>query len=235
MLTLHLTDENVSTAVQSNSGACLIADAIRREYPFLTSVAVDMATIRVTDRKRGERYTYLTPAVAQHVLLSFDQGWPNPVDSITVRGAVKVNQVTASSKGSVERRASRKRDLEAAERRGEPLSRTDKAALTRMRNEDQHHPPRTEVGQGPAELVEPTRRERSAPVVVGGPPLVMGKPHPNLLRGRNRHFGAKLADPGQAFHEPVERARAEHRARQGAATPADPQQESDTGAAANGA
>ena len=38
---------------------------------------------------------------------------------------------------------------------------------------------------------------------------MQGKPHPNLLRGRNRHFGAKLADPGQAFHDAVEAAVAE--------------------------
>ena len=38
-----------------------------------------MATIRFTDQqKAGQRYTYLTSPTAQHCLLSFDQGWPNP-------------------------------------------------------------------------------------------------------------------------------------------------------------
>ena len=43
-------------------------------------------------------------------------------------------------------------------------------------------------------------------VVLGGDPLVQGPPHPNLLRGRDRHFGAKVARPGLAFEEAVEAA-----------------------------
>jgi hypothetical protein len=39
--------------------------------------------------------------------------------------------------------------------------------------------------------------------VEGGRPIAHGPDLPNLLRGRNRHFGAKLADPGEAFREAV--------------------------------
>lgn len=64
---------------------CPIADAIRQQHPNLTNVIVDLATIHVTDRVSGERRIYFTPPAAQHVLLSFDQGWPNPIDdSITL-------------------------------------------------------------------------------------------------------------------------------------------------------
>ena len=41
-----------------------------------------------------------------------------------------------------------------------------------------------------------------------------GEAHPNLLRGRDRHFGAKLADPGEAFREAVEAAVADRLAKQ---------------------
>ena len=33
--------------------------------------------------------------------------------------------------------------------------------------------------------------------VVGGRPMGQGPPHPNLLRGRNRIFGAKVRNPGR--------------------------------------
>jgi len=39
---------------------------------------------------------------------------------------------------------------------------------------------------------------------------MQGEPHPNLLRGRDRHYGAKLADPGQVFRDAVEEAVAQH-------------------------
>ena len=59
-LQLAIGQEQIDRAVQSNSGGCLIADAIKAQYPELTHVTVDMATVRVTDKQRGERYTYLT-------------------------------------------------------------------------------------------------------------------------------------------------------------------------------
>src|SRR5215471_6273612 len=90
VLTLTITDDQLEHAIQSNSGGCLIADAIKRQHPEFTGVTVDMATIRITDRARRERYTYLTPAAAQHILLSFDQGWPLPTREVTLRRAVHI-------------------------------------------------------------------------------------------------------------------------------------------------
>ena len=56
--------------------------------------------------------------------------------------------------------------------------------------------------------------ENRGTVVYGGRPLPQGEAHPNLLRGRDRHFGAKLADPGEAFREAVEAAVADRLAKQ---------------------
>jgi hypothetical protein len=213
-LTLAITDEARETAVQSNSGGCLIADAIKNQYPQLSNVQVDMATIRVTDRAKGARYIYLTPPNAQHVLLSFDQGWPNPVEEVVVRRAVQVLPITASPKSSAERkqrREERMTDLRARVEAGETLSRSDRTALTRMENH-----PIVELDRpsstGPTSVV--TRGSGSEITVVGGTPIAQGAAHPNLLRGRNRHFGAKLADPGQAFKDAVEQTVAERLAAQ---------------------
>ena len=63
---------HIENGVTKDSHACMIADAIKEACPIL----VDLQTIRWTDKDKGVRYTYLTPAVAQHNLLKFDQGKP---------------------------------------------------------------------------------------------------------------------------------------------------------------
>ena len=50
------------------------------------------------------------------------------------------------------------------------------------------------------------KSRHKGPVVRGGEPLVQGKAHPNLLRGHDRHFGAKLSHPGDAFQQAVDQA-----------------------------
>lgn len=77
-LVLKITDEIRERAIQASSGGCLMADAIRTQYPRFEGITVDMATVRITDRKAGLRYTYLTPETGQTCLLAFDQGWDNP-------------------------------------------------------------------------------------------------------------------------------------------------------------
>lgn len=198
-LTVQITAEHHARAVKSASGGCLIADAIKEQYPQFTGVTVDMATIRVSDRKAGVRYTYLTPPVAQHLLLSFDQGWPQPTEQVIVKRAVKITPITNSRRHTAGREA-RLRELEAKEARGEELLAREKDALTKLRSRG----PRPST-TGPVDV---HIDERGA-VVHGGNNLPQGKSHPNLLRGRDRHFGAKLADPGQAFNDAVDAAVAE--------------------------
>lgn len=57
----------------------MIADAVEAVYAEKHGttpcrVAVDVQSIRLTDRKRGQRFVYLTPRVAQRALVQFDQG-----------------------------------------------------------------------------------------------------------------------------------------------------------------
>jgi len=211
VLQLTIGQDQIDRAVQSNSGGCLIADAIKTQYPELTGVTVNMATIRVSDRKRGERYTYLTPPAAQHVLLAFDQGWPNPADHLTIERAVQINPIVRAR--SPERRAARIDELRKAAATRD-LTRAERAALTRMSKPGvppssqriSENPRRARpASHPPAEI----HSERGQVQVRGGPPRVQGPAHPNLLAGRDRHFGAKLADPGIAFREAVEAAVAE--------------------------
>ena len=192
-LELRIGEEEWAKATASASGGCLIADAIKRQYPQFRKVAVDMATIRVTDPKRGVRLMYLTPPLAQHLLLAFDQGWSQPTEELTIRRAVKITPVT-NSKSRVAARQKRRGELEAKETAGAELTRDEKASLTKLRSL-----PDRPTRRGNAEA----NREG---VVAGGTPSVQGPAHPNLLRGYDRHYGAKMAAPGLAFQEAVAQA-----------------------------
>jgi hypothetical protein len=202
-LELHIDAEQRQKAIESSSGGCLIADGIKDQYPQYSGVTVDMATIRVTDREAGFRYTYLTPPAAQHLLLSFDQGWPQPVQDIVLRRAVKITPIHTAKSAQVTRQM-RLQELEEKIAAGEELSPYERRSLGQLRR-----PPRP-TGPGKTEI----KSHGGYTVVKGGKPLPQGKDHPNLLRGRNRHFGAKLADPGVAFNEAVEAAVAERLAQE---------------------
>jgi|SRR5215471_13965576 len=221
-LTVHIDPARREWAIQSDSGACLIADAITTQYPQYSDVLVDMATIRITDRKRGYRYVYLTPPEGQHVLLAYDQGWTNPFDQVVIKRAVKVIPITRAKTGkysaaaTAERRARRITELETKIQVGEELTPQEKATLSRMRNA----PPPIErpSSRGPAEVkIVPSNKHGSA-IVHGSSAPVLGEAHPNLLRGRDRHFGARIASPGFAFQEAVEIALVERLAEEKAKT-----------------
>lgn len=214
VLEVAITPESYERAKKSASGGCLVADAIKAQYPHLSKVTVDMATIRASDRKEGVRYTYLTPPIAQHLLLAFDAGWPQATDHLTVRRAVQIHPITRGSgrhspAAVAARRAERITEFERRIASGETLTTNEKRALGRLRN--------------PAPTLDrPTSRGRAevrvgldgGVVLSGGKPRVQGKAHPNLLRGRDRHFGAKLADPGEVFRQAVDAAVAERLAEQ---------------------
>ena len=217
-LNIKITDEQVKTAKRSNSGGCLIADAIKAQYPQFSRVDVDMATVRVSDPKRGERYVYLTPPAAQHLLLAFDQGWPLPTDTVQIRRAVQILPMIRAKTGSTsipavrERRQERIAQLELKQESDEELTTGEKIALTTMKkNEAADPPPDRPTSTGPAEVVEAgSTQSRERPTIRGGKPRIKPPVNANLLAGRNRHFGARIADPGLAFTEAVNQAVADH-------------------------
>jgi hypothetical protein len=62
-----------------DSSHCMIAMAVRDIMPEMRSIAVDLQTIRFTNREKGYRYTFLTHRIAQVALVQFDQGiMPEP-------------------------------------------------------------------------------------------------------------------------------------------------------------
>jgi hypothetical protein len=71
---VNVSAENISEGVRASSSHCMIAEAIKAAFPGARSVAVDISTCRFTDPKKGHRYVYLTPRVAQAALVDFDEG-----------------------------------------------------------------------------------------------------------------------------------------------------------------
>ena len=66
--------EQIENGVAKNSQHCMIADAIKAACPKAQYILVDLQSIRFTDKSKGKRYIYMTPAIAQHNLIRFDRG-----------------------------------------------------------------------------------------------------------------------------------------------------------------
>jgi len=69
-----VTPEVIETAVEGDSGHCMIADAVKAALPDARNISVDLQTIRFSDPKKRMRYVYLTPRMAQLALVDFDAG-----------------------------------------------------------------------------------------------------------------------------------------------------------------
>lgn len=208
-LDVELTQAMYDAAKRSRSGGCLIADAIKKQYPQFVNVSVDMATIRFSDRVRGERYTYITTPDAQTVLAGFDQGLPLRVDRLTIRRAAFVTpiiQTRSAAAAATDRSRAAMARLEAKKTTGGKLTAREETRLVRLRETLEAARTRP-TAPGPREAVRPeptSSTNRTPPTVVGGPHPRRGGPNPNLLRGTDRHFGAKIADPGVVFRDAVE-------------------------------
>src|SRR5437899_7159508 len=90
-LRLDVTEELIQKAVPKDSKHCMIAEAVKIAFPSASAIAVDLATIRFSDRKKRFRYTYLTPRIAQAALVNFDQERAPEPFSFTLRGAQITN------------------------------------------------------------------------------------------------------------------------------------------------
>lgn len=66
--------KTIATAIERNSSHCMIADAVKLAAPWASNVLVDLQSVRMTDKVRGLRYTYMTPRHAQLALIDFDRG-----------------------------------------------------------------------------------------------------------------------------------------------------------------
>lgn len=74
VLRVNVTSDIIEQSKKRDSGYCMIAEAVKAAFPDAQYVAVDIQTIRLSDPRKGLRYTYLTPRVAQVALVDYDQG-----------------------------------------------------------------------------------------------------------------------------------------------------------------
>lgn len=95
-LLVKVTQRHIDTALPQDSEHCMIADAIRDAFGGAKNISVDTATIRFTDPKKGLRYIYFTPAIAQSAVIGWDHGeLPAPFEFYTGRAA----QILSMRKG----------------------------------------------------------------------------------------------------------------------------------------
>jgi hypothetical protein len=200
-----VTEESYERAVQAKSSACLVADAIKTQYPQFSNIRVDVATIRLTDKKRGVRYMYLTPASVAEALLFFDQGWREEKlpKTFVIRQAVRITPIIRSKsnlKLRTAQSAARLAELETKEQKGDQLTRDEKRSLTVLRKRKDAPVRPTTYGKSRNEVVG------NDAVLIGGNPVKYPKRQENLLDDRIRHFGAKHAKPNEVLAEALKEA-----------------------------
>ena len=133
---IKITQEIIDRATRANSGHCVIADAIKTQCPDASAVMVDLQTFRYTDRKKGERYIWLTPTRAQRILLAFDQGWAIEPTAVQFRPPAQIVPVKVSSRKEAAASSARRAALVAKEDAGEELSKSERRSLARFREHE---------------------------------------------------------------------------------------------------
>src|SRR5262252_8065031 len=83
---INVSEMEIEIAMAKKSGHCMIALAVKRAFPEVTAVTVDFQTIRWSDKRKGLRYTYFTPAKVMAVLIAWDQGIKPKPFSFRLRG-----------------------------------------------------------------------------------------------------------------------------------------------------
>ena len=124
---VEITDEVIDEAIPRDSSHCMIADALKALVPGASKVAVDLQTIRFSDLKKGLRYTYLTPRVAQVALIKFDQGLKPEPFAFRLRGGqvTRAGRVKRETKPLSEKQMQQRKD--AASKVKESLGKTQLA------------------------------------------------------------------------------------------------------------
>ncbi len=168
-LDIRVEEDVITASMQRDSSHCMIADAIRAHIPDAAGVMVDLQTIRFTDTKKGLRYTWLTPPMAQKALINFDQGLP-------------VDPFEFSSPKPVQVREAAKKTPSRKRKPGEPPL-----------------PRKVQPSQGRTAVVGGDRGDGGAagrPVLVGGRPLPANVVLSYAPRqGRVREFGLRQLKP----------------------------------------
>jgi hypothetical protein len=104
-LFINVTQEIIRESCRRNSNHCMIAEALKKAHPELSHISVDIQTIRASDKKKRERYVWLTPRAGQGGIVKFDLGKNVEPFGFHCRDG----QVTAMSESSSKRGANKKR------------------------------------------------------------------------------------------------------------------------------
>jgi hypothetical protein len=67
-------DRHMDDAMKNHSGRCMVAEALKENYPHLKNVKVDIHFIRFADAKKEERYLIPTPQTIGAYLYLWDDG-----------------------------------------------------------------------------------------------------------------------------------------------------------------
>ena len=175
-LPVEVTEEVIADSIQRDSSHCMIADAVRKAVPTASYVAVDLQTIRFTDKENRRRYVFLTPRKAQELLVKFDQGErPEPF---------RVRLLNPQVVELAERKPNR---AGKADRKAAPAAGT--AEYYQAHKDDEGEWGEAEQGPKPAKKLKRVRvTERQNPAVEGGrtpPTAVLSN------KGRIRRYGLK--------------------------------------------
>lgn len=90
--TINVLDDDINRAIPRSSRHCMIEYAIEHDVPNASRPIVDIQTIRWTDKTKGLRYTFITPAKILALMLAWDEGHKPKPFSFRLRGA----QITSS-------------------------------------------------------------------------------------------------------------------------------------------
>ena len=97
---INVTEDDINRAVPRSSRHCMIEYAIAHDVPNASRVIVDIQTIRWTDKARGLRYTFVTPAKVLALMLAWDEGHKPKPYSFRLRGAqITTSRATVFQKG----------------------------------------------------------------------------------------------------------------------------------------
>lgn len=93
-IVIEVTQRHIDNALARSSTGCMIAEAIKDAIPDARHVAVDIQCIRLS--RRGCRYIFLTPHIAQDAIVAFDQGRRDQLRPLTLR--LRPAQIAKSGK-----------------------------------------------------------------------------------------------------------------------------------------
>jgi hypothetical protein len=96
---VQVAQEHIDLATPADSSHCMIADALRAALPDAKKISVDLQTIRFTDPSKAQRFTYLTPTIAQDYLVAFDQGLPLEPFEFVLHAPVQVGYAGTRQRG----------------------------------------------------------------------------------------------------------------------------------------